>query len=95
MYYTSFSNSNILVRTSFSESRVTEIESWVDKLDSQLPPLKNFILPSGGLSSSHLHVARAVCRRAERSIWPLVHDESVDEVVAIYINRFDDNVSTI
>jgi cob(I)alamin adenosyltransferase len=57
-------------------------QAWLDQLDDQLPPLKNFILPSGGRPAAHLHMARAVCRRAERSVVPLVREGAVDAQVS-------------
>ncbi|GAM20565.1 hypothetical protein SAMD00019534_037400 [Acytostelium subglobosum LB1] len=80
-----------LAKTRFSDKHVIVLESWIDLLDSKLPPLKNFIVPCGvGLASSHLHVARAVCRRAERDIVSLSRHQVIPEDVAIFVNRLSD-----
>merc|ERR1711988_723778 len=55
----------------FDKRHLPKLEQWIDLLDANVPPLTKFILPSGGLSASQLHVCRTVCRRAERVIVPL------------------------
>ena len=68
-----------------SPERVTQIEHWIDAWDTELSQLKEFILPGGSLLSAHLHVARTVCRRAERLVVELQDSESL-----IYLNRLSD-----
>lgn len=73
-----------------STKRVTELEAQLDQLNAQLPPLKEFILPGGNVAAAQCHVARSVCRRAERKIVLLCETESIDLVGAIYLNRLSD-----
>ena len=81
-----------LQRTAFDDSGgdALQLEQWIDAFDAELPPLRNFILPGGGLPAASLHVARAVCRRAERSVVPLVLDGDCDVSAQIYLNRLSD-----
>mmetsp|Transcript_10391 Transcript_10391/g.22326 ORF Transcript_10391/g.22326 Transcript_10391/m.22326 type:complete len:213 (-) Transcript_10391:339-977(-) len=83
-----------LQQTRFDEGATPLLETWLDELDSHLPPLFNFILPSGGKASAHLHMARSICRRAERSVVPLTREGHVDQQVAIFLNRLSDYLFT-
>lgn len=74
---------------------VDELETLIDSHTVSLPPLKNFILQGGGPAGSHLHLARTVCRRAERSLQPLVRSGDVDKSAAVYLNRLSDYLFTI
>jgi len=76
--------------TTFPQVFTKQLEQEIDSLDSQLPPIDTFCIPSGGLSSVHLNHARTVCRRAERSVVPLVLAEQVDSEVGKYLNRLSD-----
>lgn len=72
------------------QARVGEMEAWIDALDPELPPLKAFILPGGSPGGAALHLARTVCRRAERRVVALGVDEEVPEHVVVYLNRLSD-----
>jgi cob(I)alamin adenosyltransferase len=69
---------------------VQQLESWIDKLNEPLPTLKSFILPGGSLLSAHIHLARTICRRAERHICKLNKLEPVSPFILMYINRLSD-----
>ncbi|KAJ0019386.1 hypothetical protein NQD34_006955 [Periophthalmus magnuspinnatus] len=69
-------------RTEFTNSSTADLENWIDQFTEELPPLTHFILPSGGKSSATLHLARTICRRAERSVAPIVRSGEADPDVA-------------
>ncbi len=71
---------------------IARLESWIDQFDSQLPPLTNFILPGGSSAGSQLHLARTVCRRAERRLVSLIEFGIERDLTAdlIYLNRLSD-----
>jgi cob(I)alamin adenosyltransferase len=76
--------------------RVGELEAWIDGLEEELPPLDAFILPGGCLAGAQLHVARTVCRRAERAVASLLEDDpSLSIEVVPYINRLSDLLFTL
>lgn len=75
---------------SISNERVQELENIIDKYQEQLPPLKVFILPSGGSAGAALHFARSVSRRAERRIVTLSKTEPINPQMIPYINRLAD-----
>ncbi|MBM4378287.1 MAG: cob(I)yrinic acid a,c-diamide adenosyltransferase [Deltaproteobacteria bacterium] len=74
---------------------VTEMERAIDRFDDELKPLTNFILPGGSASASALHVARTVCRRAERRVVPLQEADKVDIACVVYLNRLSDLLFTM
>jgi cob(I)alamin adenosyltransferase len=71
-------------------AHVERLESELDGFNEGLPPLKEFILPGGGPAAAACHVARAVCRRAERRCWSLARIESVSPETLKYLNRLSD-----
>jgi len=72
------------------ESQTTRLEQWIDELCSGLPELTSFVLPGGTALNSILHIARAVCRRAERSVLTLSREEFVSKPARVYFNRLSD-----
>jgi cob(I)alamin adenosyltransferase len=71
-------------------SDIELLESEIDNMNNELPPLKHFILPGGSDPISFCHLARVVCRRAERLSVQLSEDSFVDEKVIMYLNRLSD-----
>jgi len=69
---------------------VVAIESWIDEADAQLARILSFILPGGSPGAAALHVARTVCRRAERHTWPLLMTGHGEEVLGVFLNRLSD-----
>jgi cob(I)alamin adenosyltransferase len=67
-----------------------KLEGWIDEFNTDLPPLKEFILPSGGAATAACHLARAICRRAERALVGLAGMETVNGAARIYLNRLSD-----
>jgi len=73
-----------------SDSSIEMVEKEIDFFDGQLAQLQNFILPGGTESASRLHVARAVCRRAEREVVLLSQQEEINQKIVIFLNRISD-----
>ena len=73
-------------------NHIVKLERVIDKMEAELEPLKNFILPGGSKASSQLHLARTICRRAERDVVSLMHveHEPVDPITVVYLNRLSD-----
>ena len=75
---------------SVSPEMTRRLESAIDRLEDTLPPLRAFILPGGCPAAAHLHMARCVCRRAERRVVTLAGQASVSGQLIIYLNRLSD-----
>lgn len=85
--------SDFVVRTNLDSTRW--LEKIIDEMTAHLPPLKNFILPGGVPAAAHLHVARTICRRAERQTVALAEQDSINEAVIPYLNRLSDCLFTM
>lgn len=73
-----------------NRKHINHLEQDIDRLDSDLEPLKSFILPGGTRGASYLHLARTVCRRAERICYSCRQSEIISDHVMIYLNRLSD-----
>lgn len=76
--------------TAIEAAQVTFLEQYLDQLNEKLKPLDEFILPGGCRSAAVAHVARAVCRRAERSLVTLSHEQTLNTQLMAFVNRLSD-----
>jgi cob(I)alamin adenosyltransferase len=72
------------------EESIARLEQAIDAMNENLPPLKDFILPAGGKAASTCHIARSVCRRAERRVFSLSQEETISLLGLKYLNRLSD-----
>lgn len=77
-------------QTLIDQTHVERLERVLDSLNEELPPLKDFVLPGGGRAAAACHLARTVCRRAERRCWTLAGIEDVSPAGLKYLNRLSD-----
>lgn len=79
-----------LAKARLDDTRVAELEGAIDAAEESLPPLRAFVLPGGSPKAAALHVARTVCRRAERRVVQLAREEEIPGDVIVYLNRLSD-----
>lgn len=84
-----------LEKARVDDARVSELERAIDEGDAELEPLRAFIVPGGTRKAAMLHVARTVCRRAERRVVELASDTEIPPLVVIYLNRLSDLLFTL
>jgi cob(I)alamin adenosyltransferase len=84
-----------LAKANIDEHRIRALEHAIDECDKELEPLKAFIVPGGSRKGAVLHVARTVCRRAERRVVHLQRDVEIPSLVVIYLNRLSDLLFTL
>jgi len=77
-------------KAALAAGRILDLERAIDAREAQMPPLTAFILPGGTPLAASLHVARTVCRRAERSVLALGRTDPVDPLILVYLNRLSD-----
>lgn len=79
-----------LAKARVDDERIAQLERAIDACDAELEPLKAFIIPGGTPKAALLHVARTVCRRAERRVVQLSHDVAIPPLAVVYLNRLSD-----
>jgi cob(I)alamin adenosyltransferase len=84
-----------LEKARIDEERIGQLEAAIDSADRELEPLRAFIVPGGTQKAAALHVARTVCRRAERRVVELSGAEDIPSLVIIYLNRLSDLLFTL
>jgi cob(I)alamin adenosyltransferase len=84
-----------LEKAALDTERVATFERTIDEADRELPPLRAFVLPAGSAKASVLHLARTVCRRAERRVVLLKRSQAVPETFIVYLNRLSDLLFTL
>jgi cob(I)alamin adenosyltransferase len=86
---------NKMVLPKISETDIKLLENEIDEMDKTLPEMKSFVLPGGNTTVSFTHIARCVCRRAERCVLRLNEESEVDELIYKYLNRLSDYLFTL
>ncbi|WP_456375732.1 cob(I)yrinic acid a,c-diamide adenosyltransferase [Thiolapillus sp.] len=76
--------------TGIHERHVQKLEQQTETINAELPPLKEFVLPGGNRAAAQAHLARAICRRAERSLWGLSRTEALNSESLKFLNRLSD-----
>jgi cob(I)alamin adenosyltransferase len=84
-----------LEKARVDDDRIAQLERAIDDADRELEPLRAFVLPGGTPKAAALHVARTVCRRAERRVVRLQADEEIPQLVVVYLNRLSDLLFTL
>jgi cob(I)alamin adenosyltransferase len=84
-----------LEKANVDDARIAELERAIDAGDDELEPLKTFIIPGGTPKAAALHVARTVCRRAERRVVELAANTDIPQLVVVYLNRLSDLLFTL
>lgn len=84
-----------LAKAQIDDARISDLEHAIDECDKELEPLRAFIVPGGSPKAAALHVARTVCRRAERRVISLQKDVEIPPIVVVYLNRLSDLLFTL
>lgn len=79
-------------KADFDESKITWLENQIDEMEKTLNPMKSFILPGGSTAASSLHLARSVCRRAERKLVSYASNQEMNDLYIKYLNRLSDHL---
>jgi cob(I)alamin adenosyltransferase len=84
-----------LTKAEISENRIRDLEQAIDRMEGELRPLDSFVLPGGSAKAASFHVARTICRRAERAVVGLAREDRVPAVILTYLNRLSDLLFTL